>query len=194
MRIADDFDDGDMNGLIWHQIVNGTGVEIAERNGRLEIAFQPDAFESSEFKIMGAHYGTGCRFLGNFDVRVDYEVLDWPPTNGVFVSLNLWFTNSPSFSINRESKAIEQYTTWHDHAGHSSPTADVRGSLRMRRVGKIVSMLYKSGGSWKSLAAGWSIGAPMISLQAWSNNDLFGHKPVRIAFDNFVVTAAQPAC
>ena len=155
VRIADDFDDGVMNRLIWHQIVNGTGVELAERNGRLEIAFQPDAVGDGEYNMMGAHYGTGCRFLGNFDAQVDYEVLEWPPTNGVAVQLNLWFTNTPGFMIDRQSTAIEQYTTWHDRAGHSIPTNDVRGSLRMRRTGNTLSMLYKSGGRWKSLAAGW---------------------------------------
>ena len=194
VRIEDDFDDGVMNRLIWHQIVNGTGVELAERNGRLEIAFQPDAIGEGEYKLMGAHYGTGCRFLGNFDARVDYEVLEWPPTNGVAVQLNLWFTTATSFSINRESKAIEQYTTWHQPNGHSSPTTDTRGSLRIRRVGNTVSMLYKSNGRWTSLGAGWSNGAPMISLQAMATDESFGDKPVRVAFDNFVITAAQPAC
>jgi hypothetical protein len=183
-----------MNRLIWHQIVNGTGVELAERNGRLEIAFQPDAFGSGDYNLMGGHYGTSCRFLGNFDARVDYEVLEWPPTNGVAVQLNLWFTSATSFSILRESKAIEQYTTWHQPNGHSTPTTDARGSLRIRRVGNTVSMLYKANGRWTSLGAGWSNGAPMISLQAMATDESFGDKPVLIAFDNFVITAAQPAC
>jgi hypothetical protein len=143
---------------------------------------------------MGSHYGTSCRFLGNFDARVDYEVLEWPPTNGVAVTLNLWFTSSPAFSIDRESKAIEQYATWHEPKGHTSPTTDVRGSLRMRRVGNTVSMLYKSGGRWSLLGAGWSNGAPMISLQAGSSDESFGDQRGVVAFDNFVITAAQPAC
>jgi DNA-binding SARP family transcriptional activator len=194
VRISDDFNDGVMNRLIWHQIVNGTGVELAERNGRLEIALQPDALGSGDYNLMGAHYGTSCRFLGNFDARVDYEVLEWPPTNGVAVQLNLWFTSATSFSILRESKAIEQYTTWHQPNGHSTPTTDARGSLRIRRVGNTVSMLYKANGRWTSLGAGWSNGAPMISLQAMATDESFGDKPVLIAFDNFVITAAQPAC
>src|SRR4029450_2836134 len=86
----------------------------------------------------------GC--LGNCDARVDYEVLEWPPTNGVAVTLNLWFTSSPAFSIDRESKAIEQYATWHEPTRHTSATTDVHGSLRMRRVGNTVSMLSQSGG------------------------------------------------
>lgn len=194
VQISDDFDDGVMNRLIWHQIVNGTGVELAERNGRLEVAFQPDAVGEGEYNLMGAHYGTSCRFLGDFDARVDYEVLEWPPTNGVAVQLNLWFTSATSFSILRESKAIEQYTTWHQPNGHSTPTTDARGSLRIRRVGNTVSMLYKANGRWTSLGAGWSNGAPMISLQAMATDESFGDKPVLIAFDNFVIMAAQPAC
>jgi DNA-binding SARP family transcriptional activator len=194
VQISDDFNDGVMNRLIWHQIVNGTGVELAERNGRLEVAFQPDAVGEGEYNLMGAHYGTSCRFLGDFDARVDYEVLEWPPTNGVAVQLNLWFTSATSFSILRESKAIEQYTTWHQPNGHSTPTTDARGSLRIRRVGNTVSMLYKANGRWTSLGAGWSNGAPMISLQAMATDESFGDKPVLIAFDNFEITAAQPAC
>jgi hypothetical protein len=183
-----------MNRLIWHQIVNGTGVELAERNGRLEIAFQPDALGSGEYNFMGADYGTSCRFLGNFDARVDYEVLEWPPANGVSIAFNLWFTSSPSFMISRDSRAIEQYSTWHVPVGHSAPTTDVRGSLRLRRVGKTVSMLYENGSGWSSLGAGWSDGAPMISLQAMATDESFGDQRVMIAFDNFSISAAQPAC
>ena len=44
------------------------------------------------------------------------------------------------------------------------------------------------------LIAGWSNGAPMISLQAGSSDESFGDQRVVVAFDNFVITAAQPAC
>jgi hypothetical protein len=37
-------------------------------------------------------------------------------------------------------------------------------------------------------------GAPMISIQGMSMPDWFGHKAVRIAFDNFSMRAVRPAC
>src|SRR4029453_17124131 len=69
----------------------------------------PSVAASTTSRAPTTERAAGC--LGNFDARVDYEVLEWPPTNGVAVTLNLWFTSSPAFSIDRESKAIEQYAT-----------------------------------------------------------------------------------
>jgi hypothetical protein len=42
--------------------------------------------------------------------------------------------------------------------------------------------------------AALSEGAPMISIQALSMSDSFGHNAVSMAFDNFSMRAVLPAC
>lgn len=194
-RLADNFDDGVRNGSFWHQIVTGTGITLTERNGRLEVEFAPDGAAGGEYNVLGAHYGTQCRFLGNFDARVDYELLEWPATNGVLVQLNAWFTRRGAVAVGRQSQAWdEEYVTWADPRSNSRPTLDNRGSLRIRRVGSIISTHYKSGRQWLSLGSARTDEAPMIGVQAMTRDEWFADRPVRVAFDNFSMTATQSVC
>ena len=194
-RFTDNFDDGVRNGAFWHQIVTGTGITLTERNGRLEVEFASDGLAGGEFHVLGAHYGTQCRFVGDFDAHVDYELLDWPMPNGVAVQLNAWFTRRGAVSVGRQSQTWdEEYVTWADARGNSRPTLDTRGSLRIRRVDGTISTHYKSGRQWLSLGAARTTEAPMLAIQAMTTDETFGHKPVRVAFDNFALVADQPVC
>jgi hypothetical protein len=147
--ITDDFDDGVLNITIWHQIATGTGIDIAERNGRLEIEFAADGVPGGEFNVLGAHYGTQCRFPGDFDVRVDYTLLDWPAANGVYVALNAWFTRPPQLAVVRQSQAWgEEYASFWGGKTSNRRTADTTGSLRIKRVGTRFTTYHKSGRTW----------------------------------------------
>jgi DNA-binding SARP family transcriptional activator len=192
--ITDDFEDGVLNATIWHQTVTGTGIDLVERNGRLEIEFAPDGVPGGEFNVLGAHYGTTCRFPADFDVRVDYELLDWPAANGVYVAINAWFSQPPQLAIVRQSQTWgEEYASFWGRTSNRR-TADTSGSLRIRRVGTRFTTYHKSGGNWLALDSVLSDAAPMISIQAASMPDWFGHKAVRLAFDNFSMRAVRPAC
>ncbi|HEU4865153.1 MAG TPA: AfsR/SARP family transcriptional regulator [Actinomycetota bacterium] len=194
-RFTDNFDDGVRNGTLWHQIITGTGITLAERNGRLEIEFAADGVAGGDFNVLGAHYGTQCRFLGDFDARVDFELLEWPPLNGVQVALNAWFARRGGVMIARQSQTWdEEYMSWADPRSNSRPTLDLRGSLRVKRVGNTISTHYKSGKEWLSLGAARTDESPMLAIQAMTINEQFGDKPVRVAFDNFELVAHQPVC
>jgi hypothetical protein len=193
--MTDNFGDGVLDTTIWHQTATGTGIDIAERNGRLEIDFAADGVPGGEFNVLGAHYGTSCRFPEDFDVRVDYQLLDWPAANGVYVAINAWFTRSPHLAIGRQSQAWgEEYASFSGSKTGNRRTADTSGSLRIRRVGTRFTTYHKSGGKWLPLDSVLNEGAPMISIQAMSTPDWFGHKAVRIALDNFSIRAVRPAC
>jgi len=195
VHISDDFDDGIMNRTIWHRIVTGTGVELAEQNGRLEVAFQPDALAGGDYNVLSGHYGTACRFLGDFDVRVDYELLDWPAANGVLVQMSAWSTVGPQLAIARQSQTwAEEYASFSGPSVQARPSADARGTLRIKRVGNLLSTRYKSGRDWHVLGYMRSDQGPMIAVQAYSTDEWFADKRVRVAFDNFSITADQPVC
>ena len=176
--------------------MTGTGVDIAERNGRVEIEFAADGVPGGEYNLLGAHYGTGCRFPGDFDVDVDYDLLEWPAANGVLVRLNAWFTNRPQLELARQSQTWgEGYGLFWGGSRISSRSAlDTRGSLRIKRVGTRFTAYHKRGKQWLRLGSVLSAGAPMISIQAVVMPDSFGHKAVRVAFDNFKMRAFRPAC
>jgi hypothetical protein len=197
VRITDTFDDGVLDRTIWHQIVTGTGIDIAERNGRVEIAFAADGVPGGEYNLLGAHYGTGCRFPGDFDVSVDFDLLEWPAASGVLVRLNAWFTNGPQLELARQSQSGggEGYGLfWGGTRISSRSASDNHGSLRIKRAGTRFTAYQKRGKQWLTLGSAFSAGAPMISIQAVVMPDSFGHKAVLVAFDNFTMRAIHPAC
>src|SRR5262245_45364612 len=60
---------------------SGTGPTTAEANQRLEIAFPA----TSPGSVFGASYTSVCKLRGDFDVRVDYDLVSWLFGNGVRV-------------------------------------------------------------------------------------------------------------
>jgi hypothetical protein len=203
VRRADNFDDGVMDRTMWHDIITGTGVTMAERNGRLEVSIAADATAGGQYNVIDGHYGTQCRFLGDFDARVDFEVLDWPATNGVIVQLVAWF-QSGGMAAGRQSQRWEQgegYTSYSPGWNAAFPSSDLRGSLRIRRQDLLSTTYYRTPGRWARLLTfipspnvRGPAAAPIIGLQAMSTNEAFADRPVRVAFDNFVLTAKQAAC
>lgn len=201
VRVADNFDDGEIDRRTWNDAVAGTGVTIDERDGRLEMSFAGDAQPGGPNDLLDGHYGTQCRFIGDFDARVDFELLDWPVANGVVVQLTAW-SGAGGMTAGRQSQSWDEgegYVSSSPSIGTQMAAGDVQGTVRIRRAGLVTTSSYWSGTRWARLVAFSSspiatIGAPLFGLQAISTSQTFGRRPVRVAFDNFVLTARQSAC
>jgi DNA-binding SARP family transcriptional activator len=79
LRIADSFNSSVFDGTIWYVIREGSGFDVGQENGRLVWSFASGATPGGTYDDVGGHYGTRCRFPGDFDARVDYTLLEWPP-------------------------------------------------------------------------------------------------------------------
>ena len=193
-RIEDDFDDGVINRTIWQRSASN-GVTVEEVNGRLEIAIAPTAVAEGDYDVISGSLGTNCRFLGDFDVRVDFELLEWPAANGVIGQLTSWY-NAYAATVGRFSNNLgsEEYAGWFPGATNSPATDHREGTLRIVRHGTLSVAQYRVSGRWHSVVSARVTGAPIIGLQLMSKDDWFADKPVRIAFDNFVLRAEQPVC
>ncbi len=73
-------------------------------------------------------------------------------------------------------------------------TADARGRLRMRRVDGVITTYFWHDGGWRLLVSGRSTGTATLGVQAQASGDEFARMQVRVAFDNFVVTAPLADC
>lgn len=197
VELADNFDDNVFNREVWHRLAT-TGTAAEERNGRVEITIAANAPAEGDFNQIAASYGTSCRFQGDFDARVEYELLEWPVKNGVVLSFSAWFISGPQVSVVRQSQSWsnEDYGSWLGNRVESSPSSDLRGALRIRRVGTTITTFYRRpAGDWHAFQAqGGFSGAPMFGLIAFSRDDWFADKPVRVAFDNFSLTAGERVC
>jgi hypothetical protein len=198
--MTDNFNDGVIDRTLWYEFSDGSGVTVEERGGRLEIAIAADAM--GDQGVIQGQYGTQCRFLGDFDVKVDYELLEWPASAGALVQLTAWF-QSNQMSLGRTSIGGEEAYTSTAPPGWSTQhtSSDTRGSLRITRVGELLKTYYRTGRRWHllygfapSMNARGGTGAPVIGLQVYTRDDWFGHRPVRIAFDNFSIASKRRAC
>ena len=71
----------------WRPVQRGYGTALRMVRNRLEISLGPNARSDGDF--FGHGLAGTCQLNGDFDLRVSFRLLDWPPHNGVRVSLYL---------------------------------------------------------------------------------------------------------
>jgi hypothetical protein len=192
-RITDDFSDGQIDPQTWHLLITGTEVDAGERNGRFEVTIGPNAVAGGAYNVIDGHLGTQCRFPGDFDARVDYHLVRWPPANGVNVGLAAFFADA---RVVRDSKSAgDFYESWiPPRFIQASRAAGTHGALRLARVNGTVATYYQAGDGWVKLDSAPATGTAVIGPSAMATNDRFGHTQVEVAFDNFVVEGNAVEC
>lgn len=192
----DDFSGG--LGPIWHTSGSGTGATLATSNGRLEVSIRADAANGPPGGWIGAHIGTNCQLRGDFDVQVDYELIDWPAANGVSAFMNTYYGPEPNFeSITRSSFPWgELYDARIDQRPSTLLSDDRSGTLRLTRTGSVLTASARAvGGDWRVVATRPAVtAATVITVGAASHDDIFGDRDVRVGFDNFSINAGELWC
>jgi len=191
---VDTFDDNRTNGGLWITDRGGTGPVIQEVNGRVEVSF-PANSAGSEFH---GQYVSRFGIRGDYDVSVDYELLNWPSENGVRLGIggfanvhrvSLGATEPPSVSRDAYTLISEATPSF-----VRTPAIGASGSLRLVRSGSTATAYYMD-----SRLNGWvALGSlpvdsreAQVSLVAWSHDAVFADQPVKVAFDNFVLNAGE---
>ena len=198
--LADDFEDTAFDVGMWHLAFNqADAVHAVEQNGRLELSVDPGAVP--EEMGFDTHYGTQCEIWGDFDARVDYELLTWPPQNGVSLQLTPWFPQSTTGThISRVGQpangGFEAYNSavLSTASNRTVQTSDTSGALRAKRVGGKLSTYYRYRGHCVLLASAFAPGPLRLLLNVSSWPEGFGRQPAVVAFDNFQATAESVDC
>lgn len=192
---VDTFDGGD--GRFWQVIQFGSGAVNAEENGQLVTTLAADSVQGGQYDQIETHWGTQCRLVGDFDVQVDYRLLEWPAANGVQAALSSFAGPSNiAFMAIRESQVWgEQYGSWIPQDFSSVPTADSAGTLRLQREGDTAVTSDWNGVDWIPLASGpTSTDSATIALGASSFMNRFAHQEVKVAWDNFRINSGTISC
>lgn len=203
----DGFESPDVNINRWRPAKIGTGMRTQQINGRLEMQFDSTATNEGNYAFI-QEFASVCKLRGDFDIQVDFSLLEWPNTNGVRVGLaatNKDFAFNDVGVIERDSFGSgeffslpkEVYIT--DYAiGSINGGTEAReneGKLRLIRLGSIMNAYFYRDGGWVLVHSGPVIKDDVgYALAAWSHNDVFSGQNVRIAFDNFIITSGQLAC
>lgn len=201
--LFDDFDDNSVNPSLWTPYTQGTGPSISEVNQRVEITLPANSKDDySSIPVFSGGYSSICTLKGDFDVQVDYELLDWPDSNGVRVGLGVpgGMTERVSFGTlpwDYPYQPREVYLThFADGVFGITETNDRSGKLRAVRTGSDLSGYYFKNGSWnlirKYSSSTTSDGG--FSIAVWSHNSIFKGQDVRVAFDNVIVNRGKLVC
>jgi hypothetical protein len=185
----ENFNDNYLNPEFWEVNISGTGPTVSEINGRLEITFP--ATSSGAFLMAGVR--SVPILVGDFNVQVDFNLLNWPAGNGFNVSLGA--SGSFTFMISRYSY------TFFDHEGYlfnalgtisSVPASGDSGKLRLKRTGNTMEAFYWQDNAWVSMGAHTNdqfAAAIPIFLNADCGTPIrFTGQLVKVAFDNVQVT------
>ena len=193
VTISDAFHGDVIDPSIWHQVVSDANVTLAQQNDSLVVTIGAAAVRTGAYNQIDAHVGTQCSFPGDFDARVDFALLEWPPAANILIGLNAIYIGSFAGRQNG-SQAGDSYSGWVGTHFGAVPLADTSGSLRIARVNGIVTSYFWHNGGWSRLASGNSVGTVVLGLAAQSSSadQEFSHQEVKVAFDNFVVRGVKP--
>ena len=200
----DNFNDN-INGVTagnWTAVVEGTNPSVQEANQRLEVTLPANSLDSSKL-VFEAGYQSTCQLQGDFDVQVDYDLLDFPSYNGARVGLTvgdrarqsntLYTVHRTSFSSHDAVSAREELgVNFTNTFGGVDVAGNTKGALRLQRVGNTLYGYGYLNGGWQLLDSNTiTTNVLPVTISAWGNNGYFDNKNVKVAFDNFKVTKGK---
>ena len=167
-------------------------VSFAQGGGVLTLdvsgAAQPD------FNVSGE---TRCLAHGDFDAQVDFNLVAWPPQNGVWVSLMVGGTPYNVYRVSWQFPQTEAYGAFLPPVGTTLPATGTSGTLRLTRRGDIFTAYYLSGLRWVPIISGTGpTGDVPLTLAVFniSTAATFAGQPVTVTFDNLHVFADHVVC
>ena len=185
----DNFDDNSLDLNRW-DVFSPPGGSVVEQNQRLEIVV-PSGFQGQAWGLRSR-----CSLGGDFDVQVDFAILDWPPGNLFTLRLGALDLALETGILRVSTPDDSVYALVLDPSGIPvaiAHTTDQTGSLRLVRSGSTLSGYYRQGETWVLLGSGGtSVDPTRISIHSGSETP--DAPPGRMAFDNFKVNADSVVC
>jgi DNA-binding SARP family transcriptional activator len=188
VRIADDFTSTTMDAARWWAGGWGSGSTAQQGNGQLVFGIPADPQFDSQYNVVGPNYSLNCHFVGDFDARVDYSLVDWPAGTAASVDFQAG-TNEWTFIVSRSG---DSYSSW--PTGVSAPTSDTSGTLRLARSNGELKMYFRHAGRWQQVGRTFLRGDVRLQLDLEAHASSWQQTPVSASFANFVVTAPNDDC
>jgi len=176
----------------WDLTVVPAGVgTVKDTNQELEMTRITPA--SSSYQGLA----TRCSVTGDFDVQVDYKLLNWPPQN--FYTVRLAAKDLPDgqfgqVGVYRNSYGNENYQFRSQRPILQVSTPDSSGTMRLTRTGLMVSGSYSNGGSFIPIGSALSSSSNTGFVIDFATPSPTSPLNVAIAFDNFKVNAGTVVC
>ena len=192
---------GDRIEPFWGPFVTGSGPSIAEANGRLEVSMPSDTLNDPLLGFANVGAGVQCHLLCDFDIQVDYQLLQWPPQSGVNVSFDTFEIVNGNFGDvygmfvfdPGGGTGISTHFPGPINTFVSAPEAS--GTLRFVRVGTTLTAYRLTPAGWSAIqSTSDAVNEVAVNLNVFSNAPQFSHPDVKVAYDNFRVNGGTFSC
>jgi Tol biopolymer transport system component len=181
--------------------ITGTGPSIFETGGRLEVDVPRDTLNDPLSGYVSVGVAAQCYLLGDFDIQVDYQLLQWPPQSGVnvdFDTLNIvnggdgdvygMFVFDPGNGTGISTHFPGPVNTF-------VPAPEASGTLRFVRVGSTLTAYRLTVAGWNALqSVNDSTNENAVNLNVFSNAPQFSHPDVKAGYDNFRISSGTFSC
>jgi dipeptidyl aminopeptidase/acylaminoacyl peptidase len=180
--------------------VTGSGASIAETNGRLEVSMPSDTLNDPTLGFANAGIGAQCHLLGDFDIQVDYQLLQWPPQSGVNVDFDTFDIVDGSFGDVHGMFVFDPgggtgISTHFPGTNTFVPAPESSGTLRFVRVGTTLTAYRLTPTGWSAIQSTSDlVNEIAMNLNVFSNAPQFSHPDVKVAYDNFRVNGGTFSC
>jgi hypothetical protein len=177
----------------WQIGIAGNGPQLQIAGDRLEITIPAGSTPDVEHGFINVGMATGCVVRGDYDVQVDYSLVEWPAANGVQVL----FGDAPpvnSHSIARGQFPNESYLSFFaPDSVAGAATSDLNSTMRLVRTGATITSFFLSNGVWVPLLSGSTqTGDTPFAIAALSFSPVA--EEVKISYSDFEVNAGQVIC
>jgi dipeptidyl aminopeptidase/acylaminoacyl peptidase len=197
----DTFSDDRIDPFWFGPTIVGTGPTVSETNGRLEVSLPSDTLNDPNSGFTDAGVSTQCHLLGDFDVQVDYQLLQWPPQSGVNVDFNTATFVSGSFDqvfglfVFDPGGGTGVSTNFPGSANTFVPAPETAGTLRFVRTGSVLTAYRLTPSGWSTIqSTSEAANDSVVVLDVFSNAPQFSHPDVKVAYDNFRVSSGTFSC
>jgi len=179
----------------------GTGPTIGAVNGKLEVDVPSTTVNDPSTGYVTVGVAAACYLNGDFDVQVDYNLLQWPPASdvnldfdtfdivdGMYGDVHGMFVFDPGSGTGVSTHFPGPINTF-----VSAP--ELSGSLRFVKVGSTLTAYRLVDGAWSALQSTSDTASLVdVNLNVFSNATLLSHPDVKVAYDNVRVNSGTFSC
>src|SRR5207248_1608084 len=83
---TDTFDGNAVDTSFWYTLTD-PGSALALQNGQLVESIAGSAVPGGQFDQTASAIGSSCHLPGDFDMQIEYQLLQWPEHGGFFAAL-----------------------------------------------------------------------------------------------------------
>jgi Tol biopolymer transport system component len=199
---TDTFDHGVVDTSFWYTLTDpGSALDV--QDGRLIESIAGTAVPGGQFDQTATAIGSPCHLPSDFDMQIDYQLLQWPEHGGFFAALMGIFgdINASRASAPWDPPYNQSYNAWSNSSnGFSGATENTRaaaGSLRIARVGSTGYAYVRDAGQteWRLLlTADGNTGEAIPQISLFAQAGTFGHQDGSVAWDNLKITSGRLSC